>query len=328
MSDMVFCGCYLQICYEMLDVIDCGQLCEIIECYGIMQIYYLVVVLLVVVEQLFMWGWVFNMNGLLNVLEVVCNYQFECIFWFSLIVVFGLIMFVDNILQSMIMELKIVYGIFKLVGEGWCCWYFEYYGVDVCSLCYLGLILYKIVLGGGMIDYVIDIFYLVVKGECYMCFLEYDEVFFMMYMLDVVCVIIELMEVLVECISQCGSYNLVGVSFMFEQLVVEICWYCLLFEVVYVLDFCQVIVVSWLNFIDDLVVWCDWGWKFEYGVVEMMIDMLQNFVYLVVYLVQVVLVRGIVGIVGCCFVFCFDWLCLIMQYGYYFLFLLYVLFDI
>lgn len=86
-------------------------------------------------------------------------------------------------------------------------------------------------------DYVVDIFYYVFCGECYICFLVDYVCLFMMYMDDVVWVIIEIMDVLVEQFKIWIFYNIFGMNFIFVEIIVVIQVEVFGFEVVYEFDF-------------------------------------------------------------------------------------------
>lgn len=109
-----------------------------------------------------------------------------------------------------------MYGVIKVLGELLSDYYYICFGVDICFVCFFGLILYVIFLGGGIIDYVVDIYYLVVKGEKFECFIVVGIFMDMMYMFDGLCVVIEIMEVNFDKLIYCNLFNIVLMSFDLE----------------------------------------------------------------------------------------------------------------
>lgn len=275
-SDRAPVGRHLHIAHETLDVTDVGELNQIVQYHGITQIYHLAAALSATSEQAPSWAWNLNLTGLLNVLDVARHRKLEKVFWPSSIAAFGPTTPSNQTPQSTIMEPKTVYGISKLAGEGWCRWYHANHGVDVRSLRYPGLISYKTLPGGGTTDYAIDIFHAALRKESYACFLEQNETLPMMYMSDAVRATIDLMEAPSQCISERGSYNLAGVSFSPEQIAAEIRRHVPEIEIRYVPDYRQAIAASWPDSIDDSRARGDWGWKPEFGLAEIVSDMLKN----------------------------------------------------
>lgn len=129
-----------------------------------------------------------------------------------------------------------MYGISKVIIELLSDYYFNKYGVDICVVCFLGIILNVIFLGGGMIDYVVDIYYFVVKGEKFICLILEGILMDMMYMLDVLNVVILLMEVDLMKLVYCNVFNIVFMSFVLEIIYVVIKKYVFDFEMEYKVD--------------------------------------------------------------------------------------------
>jgi nucleoside-diphosphate-sugar epimerase len=169
-----------------------------------------------------------------------------------------------------------VYGISKYAGEFWCNYYFNRYGVDVRSLRYPGLISYKSQPGGGTTDYAVEIFHAAKDKEQYECFLKEDTYLPMMYMPDAIRATIELMEADASSIKVRTSYNLSGMSFSPKEIFDEIKKHLPDFDIVYKPDSRQGIADSWPQSIDDAVARKDWGWKEEYNLKGMVVDMLEN----------------------------------------------------
>ncbi|VAW27666.1 L-threonine 3-dehydrogenase, partial [hydrothermal vent metagenome] len=170
--------------FEVLNAMDFEAIKLIVKKYDINVIYHLAAILSAKGEQNPGMAWGLNMTSLLNVLNLAKENNSIQIFWPSSIAVFGPSTPKDNTPQDCVMDPNTVYGISKLAGERWCEYYHSQYGVDVRSVRYPGLIGYKTLPGGGTTDYAVDIFYKIMQGEPYDCFLEKDCYLPMMYMDD------------------------------------------------------------------------------------------------------------------------------------------------
>lgn len=249
---------------------------EIICVYGITQVYLLAAALSANGEKNPAWAWDLNMVGLLNVLELAKECALDRVFWPSSIAAFGPTTPRVDTPQATIMEPTTVYGISKQAGERWCQWYHEKHGVDVRSLRYPGLISWKTPPGGGTTDYAVDIFHKALADGHYDCFLEESQALPMMYMPDAIRATLELMDAPAPQLSQRGSYNLAGISFTPAQLVQALRRHLPGLTVQYKPDFRQQIAASWPCSIDDSVATLDWGWRPEFGLDQMVADMLDN----------------------------------------------------
>lgn len=275
-SDVVPTGRHVHLTHEMLNATDRGGLATVVERHGITQIYLLAAALSATGEKAPQWAWNLNMTSLLNVLEHARQFGIERVFWPSSIAAFGPTTPRENTPQKTVMEPTTVYGISKQAGEGWCRWYHDNHGVDVRSLRYPGLISHKTPPGGGTTDYAVDIFHSAVKGEPYTCFLREDERLPMMYMPDAIRATIELMEAPADKLTERGSYNVAGVSFTPAEIAAAIRMEVPGFEVRYEPDYRQAIAQGWPDSIEDAVARRDWGWAPQYGLEEMVRDMLEN----------------------------------------------------
>jgi nucleoside-diphosphate-sugar epimerase len=262
--------------HEMLDCTDAAALTAIVERHGVTQVYLLAAALSANGEKHPQWAWDLNMKGLLNVLELARTHKLERVFWPSSIAAFGPSTPQDHTPQCTVMDPTTVYGISKQAGERWCAWYHRVHGVDVRSLRYPGLISWKTPPGGGTTDYAVDIFHQALKTGRYTCFLQADQRLPMMHMPDAIRATLELMHAPSESIQERGSYNLAGCSFTPEEIATEIRKHIPSFEIDYAPDFRQQIAASWPRSIDDSVARAHWGWKAEFGLPEMVADMLEN----------------------------------------------------
>lgn len=259
-----------------LDVLDYGQLKQIISQQKITQIYHLAALLSAKGEQNPSFAWQLNVDGLLNVLNLSVEFNIKKVYWPSSIAVFGPGTPRENTPQDCFMDPNTVYGISKLAGELWCRYYFEKHGLDVRSLRYPGLISYKTPPGGGTTDYAVDIFYQLIEKGSYECFLSENTELPMMYMDDAVRATIDLMEAPAEKVKIHTSYNISAISFTPNQLVEEIKKHYPNFEVSYKPDHRQKIADSWPGSIDDSTARNQWGWNHEFDLAAMTKAMIEG----------------------------------------------------
>jgi len=262
--------------FEVLDALDFDAIKIIVEKHQINVIYHLAAILSAKGEENPNRAWDLNMTSLLNVLNIAKEDNVIQLFWPSSIAVFGPSTPIDNTPQNCVMDPNTVYGISKLAGERWCQYYFEKYGVDVRSVRYPGLIGYKTLPGGGTTDYAVDIFYKVLQGKSYECFLKEDCYLPMMYMDDAVKATIDIMEAPLKSIKIRSSYNLSAISFSPTELFDEIKKQRPEAEITYNTDFRQAIADSWPNSIDDSTARTDWGWKYSFNIEKMTSEIIEG----------------------------------------------------
>ncbi len=262
--------------YVSLDVMNKEMLHVQVIRQNITQIYMLAAILSATGEKNPNLAWHLNMQGLLNVLDIAKEEKLHKVYWPSSIAVFGPTSPRENCPQRTIIEPTTVYGISKYAGEFWCNYFHQRFGVDVRSLRYPGLISYKSSPGGGTTDYAVEIFMDAVEEKKYKCFLREDTYLPMMYMPDAIRATIELMEAPANKISVRTSYNISSMSFSPKEIAAEIKKQIPEFAITYQPDYRQAIADSWPRSIDDSVARQDWGWKEEYGIEKMTVDMIRN----------------------------------------------------
>lgn len=262
--------------YVTLNVMNIEMLHVMVIRQNITQIYLLAAMLSATGEKNPGLAWSLNMQGLLNVLEISKDEDVKKIFWPSSIAVFGASSPKINCPQQTIIEPATVYGISKFAGEFWCKYYHQRYKTDVRSVRYPGLISYKSKPGGGTTDYAVEIFNYAVEEKKYKCFLKEDTYLPMMYMPDAIRATIELMEAPADKITVRTSYNIHGMSFSPKEITEEIKKHIPEFVTEYVPDYRQPIAETWPQSIDDSIARRDWGWKPEYNLSELTVDMLKN----------------------------------------------------
>ncbi|PTM10209.1 MAG: NAD-dependent epimerase [Bacteroidetes bacterium] len=250
------------------DIKDCAQK------HNVDTVYLMAALLSATGEKFPEKAWDLNMNSLLNVLNLAKEKIVSKVFWPSSIAVFGPSTPKVNTPQRTIMEPTTVYGITKQVGERWCEYYFNNYGVDVRSIRYPGIISWKTLPGGGTTDYAIDIFHKAISDGKYDCFLTEDTALPMMFMDDAVKATLDIMNANADDIKIRSSYNLSAISFTPKQLAAEIKKQIPEFTISYTPDFRQKIANSWPNSINDVEARYDWSWKHSYDIETMTNEML------------------------------------------------------
>lgn len=221
-----------------------------------------------------------NMGTLKNILDIAKemkdNGKHIKIFWPSSIAAFGPTTPRDHTPQRTVLEPATMYGITKVAGELLVNYYYKKYGLDIRGIRYPGIISWKTPPGGGTTDYAVEIFYGALKEKKYTSFLKPGSYLPMMHMDDAVRGTIELMEADPSKISIRTSYNFAAISFDPDELAAEIRKHIPEFKIDYKPDFRQNIADSWPKSIDDSFARKDWGWKHNYGLPELVENMLTN----------------------------------------------------
>ncbi|MGE5651216.1 MAG: NAD-dependent epimerase/dehydratase family protein [Bacillota bacterium] len=266
--------------YETVDVLDKERVAQIVERYGVTQVYQLAALLSVTGEQAPLKAWTLNMNGLLNILELARERGQAGkplkVFWPSSIAAFGPHTPAVDTPQLAVMDPTTIYGISKQAGERLCEYYFSKFGVDVRSIRYPGIISYKSPPGGGTTDYAIAIFHAAKRHERYACFLGPETTLPMIYMPDAIRATIELMDAPAEKIRVRSAYNVAGLSFNPRELAQAIKRRMPGFEIAYQPDHRQAIADTWPHSLDDTYARADWGWQAAIGLDRLVEDMLAH----------------------------------------------------
>lgn len=262
--------------FEVINALDYNQIEHLIEQYQITDVYLMAALLSATAEKNPAFAWDLNMNSLFHVLNLAKAGKIKKIFWPSSIAVFGPTTPRHNTPQYTIMEPSTVYGISKQTGERWCEYYHNQYGVDVRSIRYPGLISWSTEAGGGTTDYAVDIYHKALTDGKFTSFLSENTELPMMYMDDAIKATIGIMQAPSEQIKIRSSYNLAAMSFTPKQIGEEIKKHYPNFELSYTPDFRQKIADSWPASIDDTSAREDWGWKNDFTIENMTVDMFEN----------------------------------------------------
>jgi nucleoside-diphosphate-sugar epimerase len=262
--------------YVTLDVLDKEKLFKIIKEHNVSEVYLLAAMLSAIAEKNIQLAWDLNMKGLFNILDLAKEKHIEKVFWPSSIAVFGPTSPKLNTPQSTLLEPTSVYGISKMSGERWCEYYFLKFGVDVRSLRYPGIISYKSPPGGGTTDYAIEIFHAAINHGFYDSFIAKKVTLPMIYMEDAIRATTEIMRADRKNLSINSSYNLAAISFNPEEISNEIKLIFPEFKITYSSDFRNNIALSWPSIIDDSFARKDWGWKHDFDLKKIIIEMVNG----------------------------------------------------
>ncbi|MFK2818525.1 NAD-dependent epimerase/dehydratase family protein [Flavobacteriaceae sp. LMIT009] len=259
------------------EIIDAKNLLSVKACvdkHNIDTVYLMAAMLSATGEQFPEKAWDLNMTSLFNVLNLAKDKVIDRVFWPSSIAVFGPTTPKVNTPQNTVMEPTTVYGMTKQVGERWCEYYHDKYGVDVRSIRYPGIISWKTLPGGGTTDYAIDIFHKAISDKHYECFLNKDSELPMMFMDDAVDATISIMNANADDLTIWSSYNLAAISFTPEELAASIKKQIPDFTIEYQPDFRQKIADSWPKSIDDSQARKDWNWEHSFDLKKITNEML------------------------------------------------------
>ncbi len=260
--------------FEIVDAQDYVSVKVCVEKYNVNTIYLMAAMLSATGEKYPMKAWDLNMSSLFHVLNLAKAKFIKKIFWPSSIAVFGPTTPTENTPQYTTMEPTTVYGITKQVGERWCEYYNQKYGVDVRSLRYPGIISWKTQPGGGTTDYAVDIYHKAITDKKYNCFLTENTKLPMMFMDDAIKATVDIMRASEDVIKIRSSYNLSAISFTPKEVVQSIKRHIPEFEISYTPDYRQAIADSWPKSINDDSARQDWNWGHTFNLEDITKEML------------------------------------------------------
>jgi nucleoside-diphosphate-sugar epimerase len=262
--------------FEHLDCTHIREIAGVVQRQDVGSIFHLAALLSAAAEANPRLAWEVNMGGLYRVLEVARD-RGCAVFMPSSIGAFGPTTPTDMAPQETLQRPTTMYGVAKVASELLCDYYHQRFDLDTRGLRLPGLVSYVAPPGGGTTDYAVDIFHRAVRGQSYSCFLRGDTRLPMMYMPDAIRAIVELMEADASALAHRNAYNIAAMSFTPEELAAEIRRHRPEFEIVYGIDpVRQAIADSWPDSIDDQVARREWGWKADYDLPAMTVDMLEK----------------------------------------------------
>ena len=260
--------------FEIVDAQDYASVKVCVEKYKIDTIYLMAAMLSATGEKYPKKAWDLNMESLFHVLNLAKEKIVKKIFWPSSIAVFGPTTPKEFTPQYTVMEPSTVYGITKQVGERWCEYYHNKFGVDVRSMRYPGIISWKTAPGGGTTDYSIEIYHKALTEGNYNCYLAENTELPLMFMDDVIKATVDIMTASKDAIKIRSSYNLAAISFTPKDIAESIKRYIPNFEMTYSPDYRQDIADSWPKSINDSYARQDWNWKHKFKLEDITKEML------------------------------------------------------
>lgn len=262
--------------FEILDVTDAKKMHTIVSDFGADTMMHMAALLSAKAEENPMLAWNLNMGGLMNALEVSreLNLQF---FTPSSIGAFGPTTPKKETPQETLQRPITMYGVNKVAGELLCDYYFNKYGLDTRGVRFPGLISNVAKPGGGTTDYAVDIYYKALEEGKYTSYIAEGTYMDMMYMPDALQAIVDLLEADPTKLIHRNAFNVTAMSFEPSEIAASIKKQLPNFEMSYEVDpIRQAIADSWPDAIDPTAAIQEWGFKTEYNLDEMTIDMLEK----------------------------------------------------
>ncbi len=258
------------------DVTNPEMISNVVKKHNIDTIYNLAALLSVVAEAKPRLAWKIGIDGLWNILEIARENKCA-VFTPSSIGSFGPNTPHLQTPQDTIQRPGTIYGVSKVTTELLSDYYQKKYGVDTRSVRFPGIISYVTPPGGGTTDYAVDIYYSAVKGEQFVCPIQKGTMMDMMYMPDALNAAIQLMEADASKLIHHNGFNIASMSFDPEEIYNEIKKSKPDFKMVYDVDpLKQSIAESWPDSMDDSCARAEWGWKPQFDLQSMTIDMLKH----------------------------------------------------
>ncbi len=261
---------------EEADVLNAGQLAAIVSKYNIDTVYNLAAILSATAESKPLLAWNIQINGLINILEIARE-KGCAVFTPSSIGSFGPETPRMLTPQDTIQRPRTMYGVTKVATELLSDYYHTKYGVDTRSVRFPGLISHVTLPGGGTTDYAVTIYYAAVKGEEFACPVKAGTFMDMMYMPDALKAAVDIMNADPSRLVHRNSFNIASMSFDPEILKAKITEHIPDFRMHYEINpVCQGIADSWPDRMDDSCARSEWGWKPDYDLETMTVDMIKQ----------------------------------------------------
>lgn len=262
--------------FEVLDVTNGQRMHDLAKDFGADTMIHMAALLSATAEKNPVFAWNLNMGGLMNALEVSRELDMQ-FFTPSSIGAFGPSTPKDNTPQDTLQRPTTMYGVNKVAGELLCDYYHTRFGVDTRGVRFPGLISHVTPPGGGTTDYAVDIYYQAILEGRYTSYIAEGTYMDMMYMPDALQAIIDLMEADGEKLIHRNAFNISAMSFEPSQIAAEIKKHLPGFKMSYDVDpVRQAIADSWPNAIDSSAAIEEWGFKAQFDLSSMTIDMLEK----------------------------------------------------
>ena len=262
--------------HVVVDVTDRLQVDGAMDRHNVDAVFHLASVLSVAAESDRQTAYAVNFTGLYNVLESAVARGADRVVVPSSIAAFGPETPRDAP-NDVIQKPNTGYGISKVFGELMGNYYHRAAGLDVRGVRLPGIVSWKVEPTAGTTDYAVAIFYGLIKEQSYVCYLEPDTMLPMMYMPDAVRSLIEVAEADGSRLIHRADFNVAAVSFTPAELAEAIVRRAPDFRMDYEVDPSrQAIADSWPDRLIDDPARAEWGWQHEYGLDEMVDDMIEN----------------------------------------------------
>ena len=257
-----------------LDALDVKRYADTVKQYKIDRIYNLVALLSATGEKNPLLAWNINMGALLNSLEIAKEHNCS-VFTPSSIGAFGTETPHKDTPQDTIMRPNTMYGVCKVSGELLSDYYYSRFGVDTRSVRFPGIISNGCLPGGGTTDYAVEVFYEIIRSGKYTCPIPENTYMDMLYMPDALNACTQLMDADPSMLVHRNSFNVTSMSFSPKKLFAAISKRVPGAEFSYDIDPVKAeISASWPDNMDDSCAREEWGWNPQWGMEEMIDDML------------------------------------------------------
>ena len=257
-----------------LDALDVKRYADTVKQYKIDRIYNLVALLSATGEKNPLLAWNINMGALLNSLEIAKEHNCS-VFTPSSIGAFGTETPHKDTPQDTIMRPNTMYGECKVSGELLSDYYYSRFGVDTRSVRFPGIISNGCLPGGGTTDYAVEVFYEIIRSGKYTCPIPENTYMDMLYMPDALNACTQLMDADPSMLVHRNSFNVTSMSFSPKKLFAAISKRVPGAEFSYDIDPVKAeISASWPDNMDDSCAREEWGWNPQWGMEEMIDDML------------------------------------------------------
>ncbi|WP_421101736.1 L-threonine 3-dehydrogenase [Sporosarcina psychrophila] len=262
--------------FEILDVTDANNMHALAKDFGADTMMHMAALLSAKAEDEPLFAWNLNMGGLMNALEVSRELDMQ-FFTPSSIGAFGPSTPKKDTPQDTLQRPTTMYGVNKVAGELLCDYYFHKFGMDTRGVRFPGLISYVAQPGGGTTDYAVDIYYKALEEGKYTSYIAEGTRMDMMYMPDALQAIVDLMEADPTKLIHRNAFNVTAMSFEPSEIAASIKKQIPTFEMAYDVDpVRQAIADSWPDSIDPTAAINEWGFKANYDLDKMTVDMLSK----------------------------------------------------